>query len=508
LELDATQLPDRHVIETDLCVVGTGPAGIVLAREFLGSGIHVTMLESGGLQFNPSIQQLNEGVTVGDPCANPKLTRHRQVGGTVNIWNTVVGTEPGAKYVPLDEIDFEARPGMEMDGWPFDRCHLQSFYCRAQTLCGLGTFDYDAHRWTDAGHSPLPLTGDHLTTKIYQFGPARVFTETYVRDLRQADNISVCYNANVVALETDVRGQRVVGARVACLGGSGFYVKAKTFVLAAGGIENARLLLLSNQYWPEGLGNRYGWVGRCFMEHPRDYSLTLIPRDHHLLGEAAFYAPHSVSGVIVMGRLALRQEAMRQDRLPNMSVTLLPQPKEALLVSALGLDRFWGRRRRFPRSYADWSVAGKRSRRFREVRLLINLEQLPSRENRIALSRKRDALGLPQVEIHWRWRQLDERNLERLRAIVISELEQSNLGRVEFEPGIRPDPNAHHHAGTTRMHIDPCQGVVDENSRVHGVENLFVTGSSTFPTAGFANPTLTVVALALRLADCLKRGTI
>jgi len=124
------------------------------------------------------------------------------------------------------------------------------------------------------------------------------------------------------------------------------------------------------------------------------------------------------------------------------------------------------------------------------------------------LGRKRDALGLPKVEIHWRWRPLDEENLGRLRGIVISELEQSNLGRVELEPGLRPDPNAHHHAGTTRMHTDPRQGVVDENSRVHGVENLFVAGSSIFPTAGFANPTLTVVALALRLADYLKREAI
>ncbi|HMK29551.1 MAG TPA: GMC family oxidoreductase, partial [Terriglobales bacterium] len=466
------------------------------------------LLESGGLQLSPPAQELNQGTIVGDPYASPKLTRHRQAGGTVHLWNTRVGDAEGAKYVPLDEIDFEARAWTEMSGWPFERRHLEPFYCRAQRLCGLGVFDYDGHSWTDAEHPPLPLTGDRLTTRIYQFGAGQIFTKTYLDELRQASNISLCYHANVTGLETDASGQRVASARVACLRGRAFVVRAKAFVLAGGAIENARLLLLSNQRHPQGLGNQHGWVGRCFMEHPRDYSLTLMPKDGRLLEEAAFYAPHAASGVLVMGRLALRQETMCRAALPNMSVTLLPQPNEPWLISALGLDRLWGRRRSFPSSQPGWSLAKRKARNFGGFRLLINLEQIPNQENRIVLGRKRDALGQPKVEIHWRWRPLDEENLERLRALVTDELEQSGLGRIECEPGLRPDPNAHHHAGTTRMNPDPRYGVADENARVHGIENLFLAGGSLFPTAGFANPTLTIAALTLRLADHLKRGAI
>jgi choline dehydrogenase-like flavoprotein len=136
--------------------------------------------------------------------------------------------------------------------------------------------------------------------------------------------------------------------------------------------------------------------------------------------------------------------------------------------------------------------------------MLINIEQRPNPENRVVLARDRDALGVPSVAVHWRWRDEEQAELERLRQALCRWVEASGIGRVEVEAG-RPDPNAHHHAGTTRMHTDPRFGVADADARVHGTENLYVTGASVFPTAGFANPTLTIVATALRLADHLKQ---
>lgn len=138
-----------------------------------------------------------------------------------------------------------------------------------------------------------------------------------------------------------------------------------------------------------------------------------------------------------------------------------------------------------------------------DYRLWIDLEQAPHPENRIVLSAEHDRCGIPRAILRWRWRAEDQENLQRVRVVVKRELERGGVGRVWRLNDDPPDSNVHHHAGTTRMDPDPRRGIVDANLRVHGVENLFVVGSSVFPTVGFANPTLTVVALALRLADHL-----
>jgi choline dehydrogenase-like flavoprotein len=516
VELDARTLPDGQVLESDLCIVGAGPAGLVLGRALMGRGVRVTLVESGGFEPDPDVQALSGGVTVGDPYGDLRLTRHRQVGGTVHVWNTPVGAEIGAKYVPLDTIDLETRSWVPLSGWPFDRPHLDPFYRRAHAVCGLGDVEYEGERWTDADHPALPLAADAaLTTGVYQFGVGRPFTQTYPGEVRQASNVLVVHHATVRDLETDRAAERVLAARAACLTGTRVHVRARRFVLAAGAIENARLLLLSRAVRPEGLGNRHGWVGRCFMEHPRDYALRLVPRRPDLYDRAVFYDAHPARTAVIMGRLALREERLRSERLLNASATLLPiAPRPSWLGATLAAVgdplRLWRmarprreRRRDYPRGGAGWSLEPDKARSFVGFRLLVNLEQAPHPDNRVVLARQCDALGLPRAEVHWRWRDADQRNLERVRAILVRELEAAGLGRVEVAAGGAPDPNAHHHAGTTRMHQDPRAGVVDERGRVHDLENLYVAGSSVYPTAGFANPTLTVVALALRLADHL-----
>jgi choline dehydrogenase-like flavoprotein len=207
----------------------------------------------------------------------------------------------------------------------------------------------------------------------------------------------------------------------------------------------------------------------------------------------------------VLGRVALAEELRRRERLPNVSVTLLPRLRRRLL-------RMPGRGGRYPRTEEHWSEqyvsgdessgASRASSRHDAFTLLLNLEQLPHRENRVVLATRRDHLGLPAAELHWRWRKDDQLGLERTRAAVAREFEACGLGRVEIA-ALRPDPNAHHHAGTTRMSLDGDSGVVDPTGRVHGTGNLYACGASVFPTAGFANPTLTIVALALRLASHL-----
>jgi choline dehydrogenase-like flavoprotein len=226
-----------------------------------------------------------------------------------------------------------------------------------------------------------------------------------------------------------------------------------------------------------------------------------------LLRAFAFYDAREASdGTVVAGRLALRDEVVRRDGLPNASVTLLPS-----FASARSAVRGWLRRMRgrrgpeggYPTAPEGWSARAVDAGSFDGFRLLVNLEQRADRENRVVLGTGRDACGLPRAQLHWRWRPEEQAELERLQALVAGALEASGLGRVVRTPGVAPDPCAHHHAGTTRMSADPRDGVVDPHGRFHALENLWAAGASVLPAAGFANPVLTVVALALRLAEQL-----
>ncbi|MEJ7812387.1 MAG: GMC family oxidoreductase [Gemmatimonadaceae bacterium] len=509
MELDGEKVADRATLETDLCIVGAGPAGLVLAGE-LAKGRHdVVLLESGGHRPEPAILALNDGVVVGDEYAGLRQTRHRQLGGTSAIWNTPVQGAIGAKYAPLDAYDLDARPGREGSGWPVSYAELLPYYARAQQRCGLGPFAYEAESWSDPPVVPFRLAGSALVSRVYQLGSRDSLVAPILGTLRRESNVRSYTHATVVRLETGRSRTGVLRAVVGSPGGARWSVHAERFVLAAGAVENARLLLSSGE--PPGLGNEAGWVGRCFMEHPRDGALFLHPRSPTLYEEAAFYDLRQArDGTAVLGRLALSGDVLRSDALLNASATLFPvlRPAARRARAALGpLARSRAGEHWLPRGGHGWLRHPAPARVFAGFTLLLNLEQSPHPENRVVLGPRRDALGVPMPELHWRWRPEDEARLQKLRAVVAHTLVESGLGRVETLRESRPNPNAHHHAGTTRMSANPAHGVVDANGRVHSLDNLFVAGASVFPTAGFANPTLTIVALTLRLADHMGRTT-
>jgi choline dehydrogenase-like flavoprotein len=487
---DARSLPNGVVLEADLCVVGGGPAGLTLAREFGAKGRDVLLVESGGPSDEPGDDALNAGATCGDPFEDLRSSRHRRLGGTAWIWNTFLGGSPGAKYTPLDPIDFEVRPWVPWSGWPFGREQLDPYYRRAHERCGLGWFDYSAAAW-DGGATLLPLDGSGLDSAVYLFGMATAFTE---RAREAIARVRLLQGATVTRLELDPAGERVLGAPWASVHGPRGRIRARRFVLAAGGIENARLLLLSGATPERAPGNGHGWVGRGFMEHPRDHSLYITLGTPEPLERSAFYTLHRASGgQRVWGRLALSEQMLRSEKLLNASVTMVPEFE----LNSRGSGMLTQVTRR-------WLGRGPRVVGYQ---VELNLEQAPDPSNQVRLAERCDPLGSRQAEVHWRWREIDQTNLERVRSIVSAALERAGMGRVERIGSGTVDPNAHHHAGTTRMHRAPEAGVVDEHGRVHGVENLWIAGNSVFPAVGFANPTLTIVALALRLADHLISTT-
>jgi len=520
---DARALPPGSVIRADLCLIGAGAVGITIARELVGSGLRVCLLESGGLDPDPDIQALNEGTSVGFPYYDLDVARLRFFGGTTNHWS-------GACR-PLDPIDFEPRTWVPYSGWPFGRAHLDPYYRRAQTLCQLGPYEYEPDYWEQPDARRFSLPGDRVVTAMYQISPPTRFGEVYRADIEGAERVECLLHANVLGLEVDGSGRTVARARVASSPGREFEVQARNFILAAGAIENARVLLASHPESPQGgLGNEHDLVGRFFMEHLSVIGAMLLPSDPTL--SRGLYDHRTIDGVNVRAFLALSREALQQERLLNVRAFLgFESEPNALLAASAGvqgadalmdaalhrtLSGGLGQSVRDVIREFDAVTIHTYHRLFRAntsgraFSLLNHIEQAPDPTSRVMLSAERDVFGIPKVELDWRFGDMERRTIRRGNEIIAQEVGRAGLGRVRlipddeltrFPPGVR---GAWHQMGTTRMHPDPRQGVVDANGKVHGLENLFVAGGSVFPTSGYTNPTLTIVALALRLADHMK----
>ncbi|MDY7077384.1 MAG: GMC oxidoreductase, partial [Chloroflexota bacterium] len=427
------------------------------------------------------------------------------------LTNIVVDNDRlGARTRPLDEIDFEKRGWVPYSGWPFDKTHLDPYYERAQSIFKLGAYTYDVDDWEDPEKTPrLPFRNDRVKTAIFQFGTRDTFINDHRDEITRADNISTYLYANAVELETNETAQTATRLRVACLGGNQFWVRARLFVLAMGAIETPRLLLLSNNVQSAGLGNQHDLVGRFFMEHPHLWSGVYIPSSPSLFDSTALYRIHTANGIPIQGKLTIAEDVLRQEQLLNYCVSIHPSTwpgrlkdqnhlsKEVGSPKALSAVRKW---ERFLDKYKFPKV---------EVFQLNTMsEQAPNPHSRVTLAAERDALGQNRVRLDWQLSALDIRSIVRAQEIIDEELGRAGLGCLHIElDGETPPPDLHggwHHMGTTRMHVDPKQGVVDENCQVHGISNLFVAGPSVFPTGGYVNPVLNIIALVVRLADYVK----
>lgn len=473
----------------ECCIVGAGPAGLVVAAELAAAGRDVLVVESGGTDPDPAAQSLNQGIALGPPYAGLAGTRHRQVGGTARLWNTPVAGETGARYVPLQPQDFA--------DWPFPSATLDPWYERAQVLCGLGPFCYSALPWSSEDRPcPEPDRGP-WRCGVYQFGSFRVLIEQLIGRLVALETVRLCHGATVTGLTATRGGTGIRGVTAIRRDGSRLEITAPVVVLAAGAVENARLLLYHRGAFPSM--DAGDWLGRCFMEHPRDFSPTLALRDPDDLRWFRFFDQHRArDGTIIAGRLELQDDAARDYQVPSAAVTLLPVPRASRTLLQRVLRRRPGPG---PGSYG-WS---NQDRPCDLCRLVVNLEQAPLREHRILLDQTTDSTGLPRPRLEWTWSDPAQAGLDRLRRLLAGWLEDAGRGKVWFREGAPPDLNGHHHAGTTRMAGDPRGGVVTPDLAVHGVDNLFLAGPSVFPRAGWANPMLTIVALSLRLADHLSR---
>ncbi|HEX5816212.1 MAG TPA: GMC family oxidoreductase [Methylomirabilota bacterium] len=511
--VDARTVPEDFLAEADVCVVGAGAAGITIARELRGRPLRVILLESGWLAPDPATQSLYAGEVRDVPYFALESARNRYFGGTTNEW--------AGECRPLDALDFERRDWVPDSGWPFGLADLLPFYERAQAVCQLGPFAYTPADWARHGVRPIAFPGGNVRSCVLHYSPPTRFGSRYREEIGTARNVVAYLGANAVELETPSPPRRVSAVRVACLAGRRFRVAARVVVLATGGIENARLLLASNRVQPAGLGNPHGLVGRYFMEHLYLDRAATIRAGAGAIGE--FYTRgHWSAGRRVRGLLGLTPELQRGEGLTNYCAVvdaparLLGAPPWRGALRALRerrppADALARLRRRLVESAAAVGRLGGGEWLIRRYPVKNVMEQAPNPESRVVLTGGRDPLGCPRVALHWRLTALDKRTAHRAHAVLDEALRRAGVGRLQSALGGPEDPwppglrGARHHMGTTRMHPDPGRGVVDADGRVHGVANLYLAGSSVFPTSGSANPTLTIVALALRLADHLER---
>lgn len=516
--IDFREAAAPELLDADLCIVGGGAAGIAIAREFIDSGWSVVVLESGGLESDARVQELNQGEFPGGGFTLHE-SRYRQFGGTTSVW--------GGWCAPLDALDFERRDWVPHSGWPISRDELTPWYGRAQELCQLGEYRYDVAEWPGLAAAVLPLDAAKLSHRLWQLSPPTRFGEVFRVELVGARNVTLLLHATATEIVARENGQTAREVRIANLEGRRGRVRARYFVAACGGIETPRLLLLSRSVQTSGLGNRHDLVGRYFMEHPHpDAGGVFID------GDAERFEPYvrrEVDDERVVLALGPSGRAQQRLRILNSSIAVAGPmylgPMEAW-DSLIKLARA-AEQGRWPASAPTHAlnVLGnvdgvlreayrrRTAKPVRGYRFIARTESAPDPANRVMLAEQRDALGQQRARLQWQPGGIERVTVAKTMMLVAAEFGRLGIGRIRLNELLLEDDTRWnenlgwfgHHMGTTRMSETERAGVVNPDCRVHGLANLYIAGSSVFPTCGYANPTLTILALALRLADHLKR---
>jgi choline dehydrogenase-like flavoprotein len=510
MHTDTRILPDKSIIEGDLCIIGAGAAGISMALDWQGRKEKVILLEGGGFEYDDAVQQSYDGTTTGQKYYPLKAAMLHYFGGTTGHWAGMCS--------PFDPVDFKRRAWVPHSGWPINGDDLEPYYQKAHHPLQLGPYSYSYEYWKEELVNPLPLPFDPAVVwnKMWQYSLAR-FGPLYRETIVNSPNIHLYTHAKVVELLANDSVKSIKEVQLQMRDGKQHLVRAKRFVLACGAIQNARLLLASDRQAKAGLGNEHDLVGRYFQEHLEISS-----------AEFWFFKPRPMSLYTYTynktrssAELALTEEIQSKNGILNGTVSFMP-----LRIGKFRTPKIQTYQDEDPRKAWDNMSEhyGETLEKAREVEngpikwsyeLNTRIEQTPNPDSRVSLEGETDDYGLRRAKLHWALTALDKQSIRRLYEILGQQAGLSGLGRIrlyewlrdESDMGFPDSTNAGwHHMGTTRMSNDPATGVVDENCKVHGISNLYVAGSACFPTSGAPNPTLTLVALTLRLSDFLKNA--
>jgi len=426
-------------------------------------------------------------------------------------------------------IEFEDRAWVPHGGWPITRAELEPFYRKAHDICDLGDYSYGVENWRNLGFPEPQFSPEKVEPRFWRISPPTRFGPKYRRAFEQAGNISVFLNATVTNIQAARDANKIGHIDVLTLDGKSGQVKAKAFVLACGGMDNPRLMLVSNGVEPGGLGNRNDLVGRFFMGHLTDKCAEIVPIDAAKL--ALMFGKNRTGPVITYPGLCPTERLQREQRILScgMFITHIPDANTSIgAAKALVGDIKHGRMpddlaAKLWRILSDLDTLGPAAYKrlvkgqaitagITSMYMTSRQEQAPNPDSRITLIPERDAVGMNRIRLNWQVTELEKYSARTVTQAIANELGRLNLGRIripdwlaaggkDWTPELR---GGNHHMGTTRMADSPKKGVVDRNCQVHGIENMYVAGSSVFSTSGYMNPTMTIVALSLRLAGHLK----
>lgn len=456
-------------------VIGSGPAGVTIARKLAAAGVPVAILEAGAADYTEESQDFYKGETVGDPYFDLDVTRLRQFGGCSNHW-------AGWCRV-MDAVDFEAKAWVPDTGWPIRRPDIEPFLDEVHDILDLVPFRDDE------------LVSDDIRWVQLIKSPAVRISEKYCDEIAASQTIALVLDTYVTELMGD--GSKVTGAKIWSAGKEQGVATADYYLPCTGGLENSRLLLWSNERSKGGVVPHAGALGKYWMEHPQFEGGNAIMDDDGQFEmddvSEAFFSP--------------TREAMEREGIMNFGIRFIKMPYSGLKwltaeLACLAPDT------------AEWVSESLGGKLHCAAQLYVGWEQSPRADNFVALSAtEKDQLGIPRIELHWKKHEMEHRTLLNGLRLFGETLADKGYGRVRIADWVLngeayptdQELAGHHHMGGTRMGDDLSTSVVDRDQKVHGMDNLYVGGSSVFATSGQCNPTTTIVALSCRLGDHLAK---
>lgn len=484
----STLVRDEFGANFDVCVVGSGPSGVALARRLAALGINVALMEAGGFDFDEQSQQLYEGQLVGQDYYPLDVCRLRFFGGTSNHWGGMCRT--------LDPWDYRPLSYHRFSGWPISKRHLDPYRQEADAILELPSE-------SEEPNVPLSQELERLEQIQFRFSPHVRFGQKYRAEIKASDRITLVLNANLIDLRLTEDLRRVAGAvfRSYASDDPGLTVRARVYVLCAGGIENPRLLLNFSSQAPMGIGNNNGLVGRFFNDHPT-----------FTVGQALLREP-----LVANVYFAPTLEFMRTREILNFGLRLVAIPSlhnafiRSVACNRPFLERLYEylrERRLFCKGPALPEYFGLRD----YVPVRIAQEQQLDPDSRVTLGDAVDRFGLRKARLNWQVSPLDFHTMRTAVYALAEHVAEQDIGRIRIKDWLVAEPpqlprfgedevGGPHHMCTTRMAENPREGVVNRDCRVHGIANFYIGGSSVYASGGHANPTYTIVQLALRLGD-------